>query len=356
MELRINDRIRTRKLEHFNQYKLDLAYNSFASSFAFNGYYNPKNKEHVDLYCIGHYHIAYLQHNGELILTGNVVSESFSDEPQKQMAKFSGYSLPGILEDCQIPPSLYPLQSDGLTLREIASKLIKPFGIGMAVDSSVSEAMDEPYEKTTAEPTQSIQEYLTELATQKNIVVSHTSKGNILFTKAQTNRTPILQFDSTRGDSIPFDKMELMYDGRGMHSHIHVIKQASKDGGNAGESEILNPYVPFIYRPTVIIQSSGTDIDTDKVARMALAAELKNLKLVITTDRWELEDGKIIKPNNIITVVNPEIYLFKKSKWFIESISFVGDEKKTTATLTCVLPEVYDNRIPQYMFRGINLH
>lgn len=356
MELRINDRIRTRKLEYFNQYRLELAYNAFASTFSFNGYYNPQNKEHKELYCIGHYHIAYLEHGGELILTGNVVSEGFADAAKKQMAKFAGYSLPGILEDCQIPPSLYPLQSDGLTLREITSKLIKPFGISMAVDSSVAAAMDEAYEKTTAEPTQSIKEYLTELAAQKNIVISHTAKGNLLFTKANTSKTPILHFNSTRSDTIPFDKMELMYDGRGMHSHIHVIKQASKDGGNAGESEIRNPYVPFIYRPTVIIQSSGTDNDTDKVARMALAAELKNLKLVITTDRWETHDGKIIKPNNNITVVNPEIYLFKKSTWFIESISFEGDERKTVATLTCVLPEVYNNRTPEYMFKGINLH
>lgn len=356
MELRINDRIRTRKLTYFNQYKLDLAYNSFASTFAFNGYFNPKNKEHTELYCIGHYHIAYLEHGGELILTGNVISEGFADSAKKEMAKFAGKSLPGILESCKIPPSLYPLQSDGLTLREITSKLIKPFGLSMVVDSSVASAMAEPYEKTTAEPTQSIKEYLTELATQKNIVISHTTRGAIHFTRANTTKTPILQFDSTRGDSIPFDRMALDYDGEGMHSHIHVIKQASKDGGNAGEAEIRNPYVPFIYRPTTIIQSSGTDIDTEKVARMALAAELKNLKLTITTDRWETPDGKIIKPNNNITVVNPDIYLFKKSIWFIEQISFTGDEKKTTATLTCVLPEVYSGKMPEYLFKGINLH
>jgi prophage tail gpP-like protein len=356
MILRINDRIRTRRVTFFNQYQLVLAYNSFASSFSFNGYFNPQNKEHKDIYCIGHYHLAYLEHGGELILTGNVVSESFKDSAKKEMAKFAGYSLPGVLEDCTSPPSLYPLQSDGLTLKEIASKLIKPFGLGMVIDSAVAGAMNEAYEKTTAEPTQSIQEYLTELAAQKNIVISHTAKGNLLFTKANTTKKPILNFDATRADSIPFDSMGLDYNGQGMHSHIHVIKQASKDGGNAGEFEIRNPYVPFVYRPITIIQSSGDDNDTEKVARMALSSELKNLKLVITTDRWETEDGKIIKPNNNITVLNPEVYLYKKSTWFIESIAFTGDEKKTTAVLTCVLPEVYNGKTPDYMFKGINLH
>lgn len=354
--MRINDRIRTRKVQFFNQYKIDLVYNSMASGFAFNGYFNPQNPEHKELYCIGHYHIAYLEHGGERILTGNIINHSMADGPTPEMAKFSGYSLAGFLQDCQIPPSLYPLQSDGLTLREIASKLIKPFKLSMVVDPAVAQAMNEPYEKTTAEPTQSIQDYITELASQKNIIVSHTPGGALLFTKAATGKKPILHFDSTRKDSIPFDKMVLDYDGQGMHSHIHVIKQAGKDGGNAGEAEIRNPYVPFVYRPAVIIQSSGTDNDTESVARMALASELKGLKLTITTDRWEMPDGKIIKPNNTITVLNPDLTLYKKTTWFIESISFEGDESKTIAKLTCVLPEVYNHRTPDYIWRGINLH
>ena len=49
-------------------------------------------------------------------------------------------------------------------------------------------------------------------------------------------------------------------------------------------------------------------------------------------------DNKILKPNNIITVTNPEIYLFKKSNWFIESIDYKGDQNINTAVLNCVLP------------------
>jgi prophage tail gpP-like protein len=86
-----------------------------------------------------------------------------------------------------------------------------------------------------------------------------------------------------------------------------------------------------------------------------LSQELKNIKLTINLDRWEI-DGKLIKPNSIIAVKNPEIYLFQKSNWFIESVRFIGDEKQRTATLTCVLPSVYDGSTPSYIFEGINLH
>lgn len=356
MELRINDRIRTRKVKFFNGYTLSLRFDSVASSFGFNGYYNSKNQEHIDLYCIGHYHIVYLEHNGELILTGNITNEKFNDQEKEELVGFSGYSKAGVLEDCTIPPTLYPLQNDNLSLREIASRLIAPFGIKMIVHGVVNAAMDEPYEKTTAEPTQKIKDYLMELAAQKDIVISHNANGDLVFTKAQTGQLPILRFNKNKKESIPFDKMELEYEGQGMHSHIYAIKQASKDGGNAGEFEIINPFViNTVYRPLTIVQSSGTDNDTEKVARQALAAELKNLRIKITTDRWEV-DGKIIKPNSIVSVVNPDVYLFKETKLFVEQIDFVGDPERTVATLTCCLPEVYNGQVPKYLWAGINLH
>lgn len=353
MILKINDRIRNRKVEYFNNFNINLKYDSIASAFSFGFYFDPANKELKDLACIGHFHTCTLEHNDELLLTGYLLSEAFTGASTRQLVQFSGYSLPGVLEDCEIPPSLYPLQSDGLSLREIAQKLIVPFGLKMSIDPAVSSRMNSVYQKTTAKETQTIKSFLTELAIQKNIIVTHTSKGELLFTEAKAKQKPILNFGSE--DGIPFTNMSLSFNGQAMHSHITVMKQADSDGGNAGESTIENPYVPFVYRPKVLVQSSGDDNDTGKAAKSALASELKNLTLKIVTDRWEI-DGKIIKPNNIISVQNPEIYLYEKSNWFIESVNLTGDNVKTTATLTCVLPEVYNGETPKYLFEGINLH
>jgi prophage tail gpP-like protein len=189
------------------------------------------------------------------------------------------------------------------------------------------------------------------------VLVTHNAAGNLVFTRANTNRRPILDFDATVPNPIPFTKMKLGVNGQGMHSHIHVIKQADEDGGNAGESVVRNPYVPFVYRPRVIVQSSGSDVDTELVANNALADELRNVKLVIETDRWEYDnENGIILPNNVITVLNPEIYIFKKEQWFIEQVDFVGDQGALKTTLTCVLPWVYNGQAPRYLWQGINLH
>lgn len=347
-------------MDFFNNVSLNLKYDSVASPFGFSFYFDPNNPEHKDLMCIGHYHTCTVEHNDELLISGIILSQTFPSKPVREMVSLGGYSLPGVLEDCQIPTSAYPLQNDGLSLKQIAEKVLRPFGLSMEIDASVAAKMNAVFDISTAKESQTVKSYLAELATQKNIIISHTATGKVLFTSAKTDQSsPILEFDFTNG-TIPGTEMELSFNGQAMHSHITVQKQANvdadSDGGNAAEATVRNPYViNSVFRPLVVNQSSGTDTDTEQAAKNVLAAELKNLKLIIKTDRWEA-NGKIIKPNNYLTVINPEVYLYKKATWFIEEIAFEGNESKTTATITCCLPEVYNGKEPVYLFKGINVH
>jgi prophage tail gpP-like protein len=348
VNLVIFDRKVNRNVDFFAKFSLTLKYDAVGSVFTFEFYYNPELPEHRILAAPGRYNLAKVYHEGELLLTGFILSQSFDKKSTEELTPFSGYSVPGVLEDSQIPPTAYPLQSDGLSLKQIAQKLLKPFQIKMDIDSHVSGIMDEVYEKATAEPGETVKEFLCKLATQKNIIVSHTPKGHLLFTQARTNVSPSYHFDG----NMPGTTMSLSFNGQGMHSPIWVIKQASKKGGNAGQAKILNPYVPIdttAFRPKVIIQSSGTDNDTIKTAKNELAEELKNIVLTITTDRWKVGPNAV-KPNNTITVTAPELFIFKKTPFFVESVKLDGDSQKLTATLTCVLPEVYNGAAPKNIF------
>ncbi|MCK4883267.1 MAG: hypothetical protein KAS30_00210, partial [Candidatus Diapherotrites archaeon] len=169
-------------LEFFNKLSFTWKYDAVASTFAFSMYFDPDDANHKELLKPGHFHQCTVEHNGETLLTGFLMNQTFTSRAAKQLSSVSGYSLPGVLEDCQIHPSLYPLQSDGKTLREIAQKLISGvFPFKIEIDPSVASKMDEVYEKTTASETQTVKAYLSGLAAQKNIILSHTEKGNLLF-------------------------------------------------------------------------------------------------------------------------------------------------------------------------------
>lgn len=375
IELVINDRIRNRKISFFNSFAIGLKYNAFSSPFSFDYYFDPDIFESKEMSCIGHYHICKLYHNGELILTGMMLSQAFNHSPTKNLTAIGGYSITGILEDSSIPTNsaidiaisvgnlkikpgeikpYCPLQSDGLSLRQIAEKLLAPFKISMVVDSDVSSQMDEIFGESTAEPKDSIKSYLTALATQKNIIITHDANGNLVFTKIKPNLKSIFYFNVPKG-GLPGVKIGLHFNGQQMHSQITVIKQADVDDDNAGESTVTNPYVPFIFRPKTIIQTSGNDIDTELAAKNALAEELRNLSVTVKLDRWVIND-KIIRPGSIISIRDPENYIFNKTDFLIESIDFIGNQREEICTMHCVLPESYNQGTPKYIFKGINLH
>lgn len=380
MKLIINDRIKKRTVDKFYRFTLELSYDSIASAFAVEFYFDPKNHDHAELACVSHMHEAVIEHNGETVVTGYIITQAFNKAPNKQLAQLAGYSKAGIFEDCDIPTSMYPLEIDGMTLKDIVSKLIAPFNIGYYIDADASRKSSAPFlvddpvvedgfiqdgatvettvstddlqtklnkniKKANATESTNIKQFLTGLCSQRNIVLSHLSNGNLLFTTPKTHQTPIADF----GDGLIGTHLALSFNGQALHSHITVVKQADSDGGNAEEVTIRNPYVPILYRPRVITQTSGDDTSLEQTAQQALAAELKSIILTITTDRWEI-NGKIIRPNNLINVYSPENYIYKKAKFFIEKVSLSGDSNKYTATLTCVLPEVYNTDYPKNIF------
>lgn len=356
MILKIDDRFENRKIDLFNKFNLNLVYNAVGSTFSFEAFFDPQNPLHQEIYAPSHFHGCTVEFNDELLLTGIILSQGYKQNKTKNLVGLSGYSRAGVLNDCEIPPSLYPLQFDGLSLIQISERLTARFKINVVVDPSVSERINKPFDVSTASESQNIASYLADLAKQKDIIMSHNEYGDLLFTQAKTDGEPILTFDTTKG-TLPGVEFSFSFNGQGMHSHITLQKQQSEDGGNAGESTIRNPYVvgSFAYRPTVKSQSSGDDNDTSLAAKRALSNELKGIKLTIKLDRWVV-DGKIVKPNNTIDIIAPELFIFRKETFFIESINYQGDQEKRTATLNCVLPSVYNGKTPVNIYRGINLH
>ena len=353
--LKINDRFLNRRVKFFNEFKIELKHDSVGSVFDFKFFFDPENQEHIELTTPGHFHECTIEFEGELLLTGFILNHNFIQSSQPQLTSFAGYSLPGVLEDCEIPISQYPLQFDGLSLASIARKLIRPFRLDMVIDPAVASKMNKSFDTSTASESSSVKDFLVELASQKNIIISHNEKGNVLFTEAKTDVDPIISFDLREstpvGTSFAFD-----FNGQGMHKYINLQKQASEDGGNAGQARIKNPLVAGnVFRETVKSQSSGDDNDTVDASRRALANELTGAKLTITTDTWVL-NGKIVRPNSIIEIIAPKLFIFVKTRFFIESISFTGNQSTTTSVWNCVLPEVYNNKIPKNIFAGINLH
>ena len=334
-------KINNKEFDFFNNVNVQMTFDGIASSFSFDAVFNPEDEEHKKLFRPLRYSKIEIEHNGETLITGRKIGSGFKSAAKKTTSTINGYSLTGVLNDCTIPLSVYPLQADGLTLKEVAEKLLKPFDIAVVIDSAVKDAANAVLETTEAKATGSVASYLTTLAAQKSIIVSHTSRGALLLTEAKPNRRPV-------GDLSNAIEKTLSANGQQLHSYIAVLKDATITGGNAGEEELDNPLIDS-FRPKVAEQKSGTDVDTELVAKQIRAAELKAITLTIKLDSWMLGD-KVLRPNIIVSVHDHEIYLYNKTNWFVQSVTLLGNEKEQTAVLKCVLPEVYTLKTPSNPF------
>lgn len=341
----ISIKINNKSFTFFETYQIDLRFNAISSSFSFSALFEPDNQTHRSLFKPLSFNLIEIFESGNLILTGYVVNNTFSDSSKPEKTSFSGYSKTGLLEDCTIPQSIYPIQFENLSLIEIARKLCDPFGISVIVDPIVQSEVDTVFASESAKETDTIKKYLASLCNQKNLVLSHNSRGNLLITRIKADVLPVQFFNSTSANT----EMNLTTNGQGMFSESLVMKQAGIITDNAGEELINNPFITR-FRSSTTIQSSGTDNDTKFAAENILSKQLQNIKLTIQTDDIKFDNGNLLKPNMVITVQSDKLFLFKRTKFFIESVNLTGNKDSDTASLTCVIPEVYTKQTPINIF------
>jgi prophage tail gpP-like protein len=346
-------------VKFWNNFEFDLAFNRVASTFSFSFYYDPKNRDHR-IIADSVFQTVTVEHTPDgsnrpiTLLTGMILSFSTVAKANKELMTITGYSLAGQLEDNNIPQTAYPLESNGLSLEAIATKLIQDFNFDLVVDPELIGVVNQKFKKSTAEPTSTIKDYLHEMAKQKDVWLSHDENGNLLMTKAKTGSVPIATFDlddsTTTSEAYSFDLSANFQD---MHRTITALKQASIGKGNAGQSTVNNPYVPdHIIRHKTVTQTSGDENDTLSVAKRELANELRGIGLTVEIHKWDIRN-ELILPNNTIDVRSKELNMFEKTRFFIESVKYVGDSKQVTCSLNCVLPEVYNQEEPKNIFKKI---
>ena len=353
------------EFSNFQNFKLTLKFNSIASTFSFDALFDETNERQKTLFRpFGYRKCEIFNDSNKLMLTGVILNHGFKTNEKKNLTSVGGYSVTGVLEDSNISPSRYPLESNGKTVKQIVQTLISDFGISLGefsadFDSKAIEAVNEVIEKSTSSPTKTIKSYLSDICAQRNLLLTHNAKGQIVITRSNKKKASIRKLAS--GD---YTSISLACNGQKMHDEITVMRQASLENENATQETIRNPFItefrtditpknPFVpnIRPSVKKQDSGQDSTATTAAQNALANELTNITFTIQVPKWEWIKGQMILPDTIVTIPpQPELHIEKEFKLFIETVAFSGTTKSQVSTLSCVLPEVYNGEIPTNIF------
>ena len=312
---------------YFSDYSITLKYDSIASIFSFKA-----QKDILDYFL--EYPDCKIYKDNELLITGTILSPSITKTSKPQFITVNGYGIGGILEDCNIPTSLYPLQFDNLSLAQISEKILPVFGVNYTFTSNVIEDLNKNFTKLSISPGTPIKQLLTNLASQRNIITTNNNFGEIVFTRYDKKKfLPVARFVEGEGGLI---ELALNINSQSLHSEITVLKEASKSNPDSGEFTINNPYVDK-FRPITHVLDSGDIFDIKKAARNVLAKELTAITFTIKTT-------KFVKPGNTITLKSPSLKLGKETELFVTETAITGNNKNNdNYILKCVIPEVYSN-------------
>lgn len=358
--------------DHFNDVSIDTSLDAVASAFSFTARFDPLNEFHVKLFRPLSYHkIEFFKDDGNPISTGTITTHSFNSKAAPELAQLSGYSLGGVLEDCNIPFELYPLESNNRSLKQIAERLLAFFGLKLVVYAEVEKECNQIIPKSVAEPEESIKDYLSKIAAQKKVILSHDVYGNVIMFRPKVNSAAKYLYTPENCYEI-----SLSVDGQGMHSAITTLRQPSRpkkgktdilsddydplegsgslddpEEGTVKKSKILlpadtviNPMIK-VKRPKVDKLSSGDITDTRMGAENSIANELKNISVSFSVPRWDA-----ISIGDIIEVLDPSQYIFKPTRFMVINTIIGERASERTMSVTCVLPETFTGEVPKPLF------
>jgi len=314
---------------------VDLTFDRVASTFSITSIFDKEDEQQQRLLKPLAYNRVEIYIDEDKILTGTILNHQSTSEAEPGQITMTGYSVCGVLADCEIPEESYPLQDTGKTLQDIARKLITPFGVELHVNQIALEESLKVIDKTTAEERDNPADYITKLASQFNLIVGNTRNGRLLFTKLRTSEPPQSNYVAGSGK---YEKAKLKVDGRRLHSRYTVKRQSTISINPTSENpevQITNTVINS-FRPQLKIQSSGNSDSTENAARAARAAELGNIQFDLDVEGHRYNNGKVMKPNRVITLKDDNIFLFRETRLFVRGVTLKSNAIVDSSKLNCV--------------------
>ena len=278
----------------------------------------------------------------ELLVTGTLVGVDPSLSPDARTVQTSGYSKPAVLSDAMAPASAYPLELNGLKLRQIAETVVTPFGLNVQMDADEGAA----FRRVALDPDQAIHTFLVELAQQRGLVISDTPEGALRFLRSTSTGTPVARL---REGELPLSTVTPHFSPQDYFSEITGIAK-TRSGRGGARYTVANPFLASVVRPHTfkLEDTDGPDVPT--AARAKLGRMFGNvLSVSAEVPTWRTPAGELWKPNTTLTLEAPGAMIYRETEFVIRNVTLHQDAGSVTAALELVLPGAFSGDIPEVL-------
>lgn len=276
---------------------------------------------------------------GEPLFKGTMIGVDPTVDAGARSVQISAYSLPGILADCTPFASSFPIEFNEVGLKEVVEKLIEPFGIAVTFNADAGAV----FERVAIDPGKNILAFISNLARQRNLVVTSSPQGELIFEQSSDTGSPVAVL--RQGES-PLTSVTALFNPRAYFSHITGIEPVLF-GADGSQFTVKNPFLqgrgrPFTYNVTDT-QSADVKVSVDaKMGRMF--ANVASYAITVST--WRDPDGNLWKPNTTLILSAPDAMIYKDFEFVIRSVTLIKDSDSETAELTLIIPGSFSGKIP----------
>lgn len=273
------------------------------------------------------------------LFTGTLVGVNPSISPEGKTVGASGYSKPGVLNDCTLPAG-GQLEYDNATLETIAAAVAAPFGVGV----SFTESSGAAFERVAFSSDVKVLSVLTGLAKQRGFIISSTSTGKLLFEKAK--KTGIASAVLIQGSS-PLISITPTFSAQEYYSHVTGIESVLV-GTQGSQYTVKNPNLAGIVRPFTF---RSTDVEGGDLSQAVAAKAGRMLANAVTyraeVQTWRKSTGELWQPGDFVKISAPDAMIYRPFIFMIRSVIFTASAAERTASLDLILPATFSGEIPE---------
>ena len=280
---------------------------------------------------------------GKPLFTGTAVSTDPTSSAEESTVSLSGYSLPGVLNDCDMPADLVPFEFNKQSFRNILNSITKPFGIDVDVRADTGAVFDKVALDVDKKPF----EFLVELAKQRNLVLSSTTTGQLLCWKSVGTGSPVATLKNR-----PAGTVTASFNSQDYFSEITGFAPAKrrKKGQRPDGSKFTgkNPWLTDVRRPSTFKLEDTEKGDAPTAVNARLGRMFANMASFDIEDlpTWRDPQGNLFEPNTTVLLECPDVMIYEDYEFLIRHVTFRASAEKQTCAINVVMPGAFSGEMP----------
>lgn len=328
------------KFSFFTDYSMTFNIDTF-DTFSFSAPFDDSIEIYRDVFRPMSFKPAYIYYSGDLIFTGTLLAPEPSVNPDAKTISISGYSKPGILNDCNMPITSFPLEFNNQTIKQIADIICKPYGI----QNRFLVSPGNPFEKISFEIEKKIFSFLSDLANQRGMLITNDKMGKLVFWLSELGN-PIGNF---KEGELPFISCSPSFDYQNFFSHITGVT-TTKEDKNSESYTYTNNYL--IKQGTMRSYNfTAEDMKDSEIKSTVLSKAGYMFGNSVTYNLLiyghKNAKGELFQKNNSITLQSPGAMIYRDTEFLIKSFTMKRTNEGDTTEFTLVLPGAYTGELPE---------